>query len=279
MACPQWPEEQLRDYLEALRSGVKAERISDPHHVTSRGAGGGDTADNVMPLCRKHHSEWDEPFKSPSYVIHTYPRVKDWLQLAQRQDILDRYTLQPGPVEAAQPTQETPTMASAINPRPKGQQMDKEISFRLTMAQVAEKAQTIAEIDAEIQKLEIDKKEYDAKASAQITERYARIRSIASVVRAKSEIRIATVVMQKCFQTNTVAFWHSEDGRHWDIVEERAMDDSERQMELDPVVAPAKTEKKKKWLKPEGKNEIAEEIKSETNKRTKRSAIDGVYDA
>ncbi len=29
----------------------------DPHHVISRGAGGGDTEDNVILLCRNHHQQ------------------------------------------------------------------------------------------------------------------------------------------------------------------------------------------------------------------------------
>lgn len=29
----------------------------DAHHIRSRGAGGDDTADNLMPLCRDHHQE------------------------------------------------------------------------------------------------------------------------------------------------------------------------------------------------------------------------------
>ena len=28
---------------------------SDPHHVRSRGAGGGDTLENLYALCREHH--------------------------------------------------------------------------------------------------------------------------------------------------------------------------------------------------------------------------------
>ena len=54
----------------------------DPHHVTSRGAGGGDEAENVVPLCREHHVE-----------IHTigrdtfrkkYPSFDSWMRAAGR---------------------------------------------------------------------------------------------------------------------------------------------------------------------------------------------------
>ena len=30
---------------------------TDPHHVKSRGSGGGDEIGNYMPLCRVHHTE------------------------------------------------------------------------------------------------------------------------------------------------------------------------------------------------------------------------------
>jgi hypothetical protein len=30
---------------------------SDPHHVKSKGSGGHDIPTNVVPLCRKHHTE------------------------------------------------------------------------------------------------------------------------------------------------------------------------------------------------------------------------------
>jgi len=30
---------------------------SDPHHIISRGAGGDDTRDNLISLCRSHHTQ------------------------------------------------------------------------------------------------------------------------------------------------------------------------------------------------------------------------------
>lgn len=64
------------------------QRPSDPHHITTRGAGGGDTYDNVMPLCRKHHTEWHQ--KGPVYMFTTYRYIKTWLVKYKRQDILDK---------------------------------------------------------------------------------------------------------------------------------------------------------------------------------------------
>lgn len=61
---------------------------SHAHHVTTRGAGGGDTWDNVMPLCRIHHNEWH---LNPGKAITNYPVLETWLTMANRQDVLRRY--------------------------------------------------------------------------------------------------------------------------------------------------------------------------------------------
>lgn len=65
--------------------------ISDPDHVTTRGAGGGDTPTNVMPLCRKHHTE--RHMIGIGSMISKYPAYKTWLQLAERTDILDQFDM------------------------------------------------------------------------------------------------------------------------------------------------------------------------------------------
>lgn len=45
----------------------------DPAHVKSRGAGGDDTVENVLNLCRKHHSE--QSIGIVTFVLK-YPVVK-----------------------------------------------------------------------------------------------------------------------------------------------------------------------------------------------------------
>jgi 5-methylcytosine-specific restriction endonuclease McrA len=49
---------------------------SDPSHVTSVGAGGGDTEENVMPLCRRCHSQWHSQGVYTFSIRH--PKVIDW---------------------------------------------------------------------------------------------------------------------------------------------------------------------------------------------------------
>lgn len=61
---------------------------SDAHHVTTVGAGGGDTVDNVMPLCRDHHQEWHR--RGGGYMADKYGAVWNWLVLASREDVLKK---------------------------------------------------------------------------------------------------------------------------------------------------------------------------------------------
>jgi hypothetical protein len=60
---------------------------TEAHHVTTRGAGGSDVAENVMPLCPEHHREWHMGI---SPMLEKYPSVVYWLELAERTDVLDR---------------------------------------------------------------------------------------------------------------------------------------------------------------------------------------------
>lgn len=55
--------------------------------MTSRGAGGDDTVENLMPLCAKHH---EEIHKSIGKMCIKYPEVKVWLVEMDRTDILRR---------------------------------------------------------------------------------------------------------------------------------------------------------------------------------------------
>lgn len=49
-------------------------------HITSRGAGGSDDPDNVMPLCWKHHQE--QHILGWSLFKRRHPEVKSWLDLS-----------------------------------------------------------------------------------------------------------------------------------------------------------------------------------------------------
>jgi hypothetical protein len=65
-------------------------RPIDPHHITTKGAGGGDTENNVIPLCRVCHQYWGAPFKGIKWMIEKYPTVRDWLERHKRTDVIEK---------------------------------------------------------------------------------------------------------------------------------------------------------------------------------------------
>ncbi len=58
----------------------------DPDHITTKGAGGGDTGDNVWPLCRPHHTERHQI--GLETFIKKYEVTQEWLVDHERWDIL-----------------------------------------------------------------------------------------------------------------------------------------------------------------------------------------------
>jgi hypothetical protein len=46
---------------------------SDAHHIKSRGSGGDDRAENLIPLCRKHHTLWHQ--LGPGLFLDKFPHV------------------------------------------------------------------------------------------------------------------------------------------------------------------------------------------------------------
>ena len=48
-----------------------------PHHIKTRGSGGGDTVANLMPLCQRHHMEVGTI--GMIAFAGKYPRVRLWL--------------------------------------------------------------------------------------------------------------------------------------------------------------------------------------------------------
>jgi hypothetical protein len=61
---------------------VCGSKPSDPAHIQSRGAGGDDTDQNVMPLCRRHHTEQGQigitTFANKYLSVKLYLESKGW---------------------------------------------------------------------------------------------------------------------------------------------------------------------------------------------------------
>lgn len=86
------PDTFTHDSLErARRSNCTAcdnHAPSDPHHVTTRKAGGTDEANNIMPLCRRCHVRLHQEGYSKMMLRH--PSVRQWLIDNGREDVLAR---------------------------------------------------------------------------------------------------------------------------------------------------------------------------------------------
>ena len=60
------------------------------HHVSTRGAGGDDVPQNLMPLCEEHHQAWHQ---DPGKAARKFPGIRHWLMFAERWDVLRRLGL------------------------------------------------------------------------------------------------------------------------------------------------------------------------------------------
>ena len=80
-SCP-----ELIEKVRNMRCTVCQTWPSDAHHITSRGAGGHDTGDNLMPLCQKHHTEWHQI--GVGKMIMKYPPIFKWLENYERADVI-----------------------------------------------------------------------------------------------------------------------------------------------------------------------------------------------
>lgn len=54
---PRIKNKKLLKEMQDSPCAVCGQSPSDPHHIRSKGAWGSDTKDNLIPLCRIHHTE------------------------------------------------------------------------------------------------------------------------------------------------------------------------------------------------------------------------------
>ena len=57
------------------------------HHLTTQKNFGGNAPDNMMPLCREHHTEIGMGLGK---LMEKYPRIKHWLIEHNRYDVIGR---------------------------------------------------------------------------------------------------------------------------------------------------------------------------------------------
>lgn len=63
-----------------------------PHHMTTKGSGGGDSHNNIIPLCIKHHREIHDI--GIFTMIDKYNILLNWLIMNNRDDIIAKYKWQ-----------------------------------------------------------------------------------------------------------------------------------------------------------------------------------------
>lgn len=82
-------DKQLVAYVRLLSCVACGKRpCGEAHHVTTRGAGGGDTVNNLMPTCKQCHSAIHQ--YGYAKAIERRPGIGVWLQEAGRTDVLER---------------------------------------------------------------------------------------------------------------------------------------------------------------------------------------------
>lgn len=70
-------DKELREKISQMKCLVCFRSPCDPAHVKTRGSGGGDVIDNLMPLCRSHHS-LQHRIGISTFALR-FQRVFDWL--------------------------------------------------------------------------------------------------------------------------------------------------------------------------------------------------------
>lgn len=80
--------QELLDFVKTLPCICCLQVPSDPDHITTRGAGGDDSAINVWPLCREHHTE--RHAKGILHMTRKYNACMTWLIEAGRTDVIER---------------------------------------------------------------------------------------------------------------------------------------------------------------------------------------------
>lgn len=238
---------------------------SDPHHVTTVGAGGDDVPENLIPLCRVCHQEWHK--SGPTIMVKKYPSIMDWVVEMNRQDILNNNTGE-NPMNEASTSME--------------QKVKKEIRFNLTAEEkvkIADRAGTLSK-ERDIKTDEL--KTFNKNKKSELKDLQKEIDTLLENHVRGFEMRDVTCTEVLDWEEKTVTTYYKDKK-----VEEREMHDAELQMKLNnPTKKVSKKKKAKKATKVERnpdenltpaelkKREIEEVRQSETRRNSKVSSID-----
>lgn len=78
---------KLMNEIKRLRCVICDFTPCDSDHITTKGAGGDDTKDNLWPLCHVHHVERHKI--GLLSLVNKYPPCRLWLENHGRSDILE----------------------------------------------------------------------------------------------------------------------------------------------------------------------------------------------
>ncbi len=81
-------DRQLLDAVKKLPCIACGTMPTDPDHITTQGAGGGDVANNVWPLCRACHTI--RHLKGLGFMVKNYIGCLMWLRKNKRTDVLEK---------------------------------------------------------------------------------------------------------------------------------------------------------------------------------------------
>lgn len=161
---------------------------------------------------------------------------------------------------------------------PKGKTIKRMIAFNLTEEQKAKKGEAAAKLNESLEAAVEKKKEAMSDHSEKIKGLTAKIRKFLHELNEGKEQREVECVEVKNFESNTVEYWFEGEN-----VFARKMEPSDRQEEMDlkPKRGPkwqTAAPKKEFPVSSEDareKEEIAQVVKMETSRKTKRSSVDG----
>ena len=164
----------------------------------------------------------------------------------------------------------------------------KEFTFKLNDKEVADRGRAAGKLRREINALVAELEEIKAERTAAIKAKAAERDHHLSVIDDGKENRLVEVEMRKNFEAKLIQYYFKGA-----LLEERAMSPEEMQMAL-PLKAKKKAKEKeptgaqKTYAKAKGtahassngkakENDVAATIREETSRKTKRSAVDGIY--
>lgn len=157
-----------------------------------------------------------------------------------------------------------------------GPEVERELSFKLSKEEIHDRGLKMAALDGEMAELAAEKSKFDAEMKQKINERETQRLQISAVLRAKHEKRVVLCKEFKNLDANAMEYWFEDEK-----MDERALTFEERQLDFEATPPPQTRRGRKPKAaedseKPQ-ETDVADVLKAETSRKTKRSAVDGIH--